>query len=59
MKSLLKKDGQFYRVNLHSHSKVSDGGLTPLEMKEMYKSAGYSAVAFTDHNLFITQRAYR
>ena len=54
MKSLFKTNGKFYKVNLHCHTKVSDGGLTPDEMKELYKKNGYSAVAFTDHNLFIT-----
>lgn len=53
-KYFISSEDKFYKVNLHSHSKVSDGGLTPAEMKEMYKNAGYSAVAFTDHNLFIT-----
>lgn len=53
-KHLFNPNWKFYKVNLHSHSTVSDGGLTPAEMKEMYKSAGYSAIAYTDHNLFIT-----
>lgn len=53
-KSLLAKGNNFYKVNLHSHTVVSDGGFTPAEMKELYKKEGYSAVAFTDHNLFLT-----
>lgn len=40
-----------YKANLHTHSRVSDGSFTPVEVKEMYKSAGYSIVAMTDHNI--------
>ena len=43
--------GKFYKANLHCHSTVSDGKLTPLELKEAYKKEGYGIVAFTDHEL--------
>ena len=49
IKHLLPENGQFYKANLHSHSTVSDGKLTPAEMKELYREAGYDAIAFTDH----------
>ena len=52
-KHLLPEDGQFYKVNLHCHSTYSDGKLTVEEIKELYKANGYSAVAFTDHDVFI------
>ncbi len=42
-----------YRANLHSHSTLSDGKKTPEEMKEFYKSHGYSVLAITDHNVFV------
>ena len=54
-KYLLPQSGNFYKANLHSHSTVSDGSLTPEEMKALYKSAGYSVLAYTDHNLLISQ----
>lgn len=38
-----------YKANLHSHSVLSDGHLTPEELKELYKSRGYSILAVTDH----------
>ena len=38
-----------YKANLHSHSTISDGKKTPQELKEMYKSRGYSILAITDH----------
>lgn len=53
-KFLIPEEGKFYKANLHCHSTVSDGELTPAEIKEMYLENGYSAVAFTDHNHFVT-----
>ncbi len=46
---LLPKSGKLYKLNLHTHSKVSDGNFTPAELKKLYMERGYSAVAFTDH----------
>ncbi len=52
-KYLLPENGKFYKANLHCHTTISDGKLTPEEVKEHYKSHGYSVVAFTDHDVFI------
>lgn len=38
-----------YKANLHCHTKLSDGNKTPRQIKRMYKKAGYSIVAITDH----------
>ena len=46
---LLPQEGQFYKANLHCHSTVSDGTLSPQELKEAYKAKGYSVLAITDH----------
>ena len=54
IKYLLPEQGKFYKANLHSHSTVSDGELTPEEMKKLYADNGYSIIAFTDHNHFVT-----
>ena len=44
------KEGQRqYKANLHAHSTLSDGALTPEELKKIYKEAGYSILAITDH----------
>lgn len=43
----------YYRANLHCHTTVSDGKMTPEEIKAMYMSHGYSVVAYTDHNVLI------
>ena len=39
-------DGQWYKGNLHCHTTVSDGSLTPEGVVELYKSHGY---AFLGH----------
>ena len=48
---LLPENG-FYKANLHSHTTVSDGALTPEEAKKAYQAEGYSIVAFTDHRQY-------
>ncbi len=50
-KYLLPEKGKFYKANLHSHTNLSDGALSPEEVKEAYKSRGYSINAFTDHEI--------
>ena len=50
---LLPKDLTYYKANLHSHSTLSDGSVTPEQMKEGYKAKGYSILAITDHNVFL------
>ena len=52
-KYLLPKDGNFYKANLHTHTTVSDGELTPLEVKNVYKSKGYNVVAYSDHEIMV------
>ena len=52
-KYLISNGGNFYKANLHCHTNVSDGNLSPREVKELYKNAGYSVVAFTDHDVFV------
>ena len=54
-KYLLNEKGNFYKANLHCHSTVSDGRKTPEEVKKIYVDKGYSIVAFTDHNVMISQ----
>lgn len=52
-KYLLPEKGNFYKANLHSHSTVSDGRLTPAQMKEFYMAQGYSIIAYTDHEVLV------
>ena len=46
---LLPEQGNFYKVNMHSHSTLSDGRHTPEELKQMYTERGYHAIAYTEH----------
>lgn len=52
-KFLIPEGGQFYKANLHCHTNISDGSLTPEEVKEIYVNHGYSIVAYTDHDAYI------
>lgn len=48
-KVLFGSKKNIYKGNMHCHSTLSDGKLTPEELKEYYKSHGYSVLAITDH----------
>lgn len=48
---LLPEKGNFYKANLHMHTTVSDGKMTPEETKKYFQDRGYSIVAFTDHDV--------
>jgi len=51
MKYLISPEATQYKANLHCHSNISDGKKTPEELKEMYKSKGYSILSITDHEV--------
>ena len=52
-KYLLPRLGKFYKANMHTHTNISDGALTPERVKEEYVKKGYSVVAFTDHEIMM------
>lgn len=52
-KYLLPQAGVDRKVNLHTHTTLSDGVFSPAEIKRFYKEKGYAAVAFTDHEIMI------
>ena len=52
-KMLLDGSLNRYKANLHCHTTVSDGQLTPEQVKELYKKNGYSVIAYTDHDVMI------
>ena len=52
-KYLLPENGNFYKANLHCHTNISDGTLSPEEMKKQYMEKGYSIIAYTDHNIML------
>ena len=39
-KYLLPENVNWYRANMHCHSNISDGSLSPEELKEAYKNRG-------------------
>ena len=49
-KILFGKYNNYYKANMHCHSNLSDGRLSPQELKELYKNNGYSILAITDHD---------
>lgn len=53
MASLFPQNSHFYKCNLHCHTVISDGTMTPEEVKAAYMAGGYSVVAFTDHEVML------
>ena len=56
-KHLLPQVKKYFKANLHTHSTISDGRLTPQEVKDHYKSHGYSILSLTDHNIVVDHSA--
>lgn len=42
-------EGRWFRGNLHSHTTMSDGKLSPQDVVEFYRSRGYDFLCLTDH----------
>lgn len=53
-KYLLPATGKFYKAAMHVHTNISDGGMSVEDMQKAYVERGYSIVAFTDHEVFVT-----
>lgn len=49
MGELFNLKNNWYKGNLHVHTNISDGKVSPEECIEMYKNAGYDFLAITDH----------
>lgn len=54
---LLPQRETYFKTNLHTHSTISDGKLSPQEVKEAYRAAGYQILALTDHNVIVDHSA--
>lgn len=52
-KYLLPEGKQAYKANLHSHSTLSDGNLSPEELVKAYREHGYSVLAISDHEFML------
>ncbi len=48
-KILFGNKKNYYKGNMHCHSTLSDGRLTPEQLKAYYMEHGYSFLAITDH----------
>lgn len=57
MKHLLPQRETYFKANLHNHTTVSDGTLTPEESRDAYKALGYSILAHTDHSVTVAHQA--
>lgn len=51
IKHLLPPVERYFKSNLHTHTTISDGKLTPAQVKESYKALGYHILSLTDHNV--------
>lgn len=51
-KYLLPNNKNVYKANLHCHSNLSDGKMTPEELAKAYYEHGYSVLSITDHEFF-------
>lgn len=48
--------GGWFKGNLHSHTTISDGMLTPTESVELYKKNGYHFLCLSEHDIFTDHR---
>ena len=55
-KRLFPRGTNAYKANLNCHTNISDGEFTPEEVKELYKSQGYSVIAFSDREVMIPHK---
>lgn len=56
-KSYFPPEGIWLKGNIHSHSTVSDGKLSPQELTVRYKKRGYDFLSLTDHNVLVSHSA--
>lgn len=52
----LPSQSQFYKGNLHSHTTVSDGCLSPKEAAAMFRARGYHFVCLSEHDRYTDWR---
>ena len=49
--NLFDANKPFFKGNLHCHTTLSDGKLTPEQVKQFYRERGYDFLALTDHRV--------
>lgn len=50
---LLPSGKQAFKANLHTHSNLSDGNMSPLQLRDAYRGHGYSVLSITDHEFCV------
>ena len=50
-------NGNWYKGNLHSHTTVSDGKLTPEQVVRLFRDNGYSFLCLSEHDCYTDWRA--
>ena len=56
-RSAFSKEGKWFKGNIHAHTTVTDGTVTPEKQAEDYRAQGYDFLALTDHNVMPTHAA--
>lgn len=56
-KYLLPPVVKYFKTNLHTHTTISDGKLSPQETKQAYKDLGYQVLAISDHTVTVDHSA--
>ncbi|MBP8989202.1 MAG: CehA/McbA family metallohydrolase [Clostridia bacterium] len=51
-RSTIKSDGIWYKGNIHAHTRISDGTLSPEALARAYQEQGYDFIAITDHRVY-------
>ena len=44
---------RYFKANLHTHTNISDGDLSPEETAKLYRENGYQILCLTDHNIIV------
>jgi len=56
---LFNEENNWYKGNLHTHTYLSDGLLSPKDVVNVYKDEGYDLIAITDHRKASESREYQ
>lgn len=51
--NLLPAVPRYFKANLHTHTNLSDGDLSPEETAKLYRENGYQILSLTDHNIIV------
>ena len=56
-KEMFSQNGHWYKGNIHSHTTLSDGRLTPSEAVKLYKENGYDFLSLSEHDYYVDLRS--